>query len=194
MSSMETEKGAVPTPQAPPVAPTDNKYRVVDVILRVLLLAASIASVVLMVTSKQTEIIVSPFGSRPNAAKFQNSPAFIYLVAALSVAGLYSIITALVSLSYMRKPIVPPKLFWILLIHDVLLLGIVAAATGTAGGVGYIGLKGNTHVRWGKIRNVYDKFCRHVGASIIVSLFAAAVLVLLVFVNANSLYRRIPKY
>lgn len=75
-----------------------------------------------------------------------------------------------------------------------LLLGIVAAATGTAGGVGYIGLKGNTHVRWGKICNVYDKFCRHVGASIIVSLFAAVVLVLLVFVNANSLYRRIPKY
>ena len=74
-----------------------------------------------------------------------------------------------------------------------LILGIVAAATGAAGGVGYIGLKGNTHVQWMKICNLYGKFCRHIGGSIFVSLFAAAVLVLLVVVNGYSLYRRIPK-
>ncbi|KAL2922802.1 CASP-like protein Ni6, partial [Bienertia sinuspersici] len=115
-----------------------------------------------------------------------------YFVAALSVAGLYSIITTIASLSFLGKPSVPPKFFLVLLVLDVVIVGIVGSATGTAGGVGYIGLKGNNHVRWMKICNVYDKFCQHVGASIAVSLFLAVMLVLLVVVNAISLYRRIP--
>lgn len=191
----ETEKGTVPPPEAPPVvaATTDKKCGVVDVVLRFLLLAASITAVVVMVTSKQTEIIPTLRGPAPIPAKFQHSPAFIYFIVALSVAGLYSIITAIVSLSFLGKPNVPAKLFWFLIIDDVLMLGIVAAATGAAGAVGYIGLKGNTHVQWREICNVYDKFCRHVGSSIAVSLVAAVVLVLLVIVNAHSLYRRIPE-
>ncbi|XP_021728870.1 CASP-like protein Ni6 [Chenopodium quinoa] len=193
---METEKGTVPPPEAPPTAVAttmDKKCRGIDVILRVLLLAASIVAIVVMVTSKQTATVLTPRGPIRAPAKFEHSPAFIYFVVALSVAGLYSIITAIASLSFFRKSSIPPKLFWILLVHDVLILGIVAAATGAAGGVGYIGLKGNTHVKWMKICNFYGKFCRHIGGSIFVSLFAAVVLVLLVVVNGYSLYCRIPE-
>ncbi|KNA24831.1 hypothetical protein SOVF_012170 [Spinacia oleracea] len=191
MSSMESEKGTV---VAPPAAENGNNKKCggVDVILRVLLLAASIAAVVVMVTSNQTETVPTPRGPMRAPAKFHHSPAFIYFVVALSITGVYSIITSIASLSSMRKSKVPAKLFWILLLHDVLILGIVASATGAAGGVGYIGLKGNTHVRWMKICNLYGKFCRHIGASILVSLFAAVVLVLLVVLDGYSLYRRIP--
>lgn len=192
ISSMETEKGTGPT--AVVTASNGKSCTVADVILRVLLLAASVVAVVVMVTSKQTVNVPVPNLGIAVAvpAKFSQSPAFIYFVVALSVAGLYSIITVIASFSFIGKPNVPPKLFWILAAHDVLVLGIVAAATGTAGGVAYIGLKGNSHVRWGKICNVYDKFCRHVGGSIAVSLVASVVLVLLVILNAYSLYRCIP--
>ncbi|RWW00610.1 hypothetical protein GW17_00036420 [Ensete ventricosum] len=66
----------------------------------------------------------------------------------------------------------------------------MASATGNAGSVAYIGLKGNSHVNWNKICNVYGKFCRHVGSSAAVSLVASIVLVLLVVLSSYSLYRR----
>ncbi|KAF5181986.1 Casp-like protein, partial [Thalictrum thalictroides] len=71
-----------------------------------------------------------------------------------------------------------------------LMVGIVVSATGTAGGVAYTGLKGNSHARWGKICNVYDKFCRHVGISLALSLFASVLLVVLVMLSTYTLYRR----
>ncbi|KAL9240868.1 hypothetical protein vseg_015040 [Gypsophila vaccaria] len=193
---METEKvaetGATPTPT---VAKSEGKCIIVDVALRFLLLAACIVAVVLMGTSKQTAMIPVPGVpglTVPIPAKFSNSPAFIYFLVALSTAGLYSIVTLITSLSFISKPNIPPKIFLILALHDVLILGVVAAATGTAGGVAYIGLKGNSHVNWGKICNVYDKFCRYLGTSIFFSLFAAVLLVILVILNTLSLYKRIP--
>lgn len=72
-----------------------------------------------------------------------------------------------------------------------IMLGIVASATGAAGSIAYVGLKGNDHTRWMKICHVYDKFCRHVGSSIAVSLFAAVLLVFLCVLNICSLYKRI---
>lgn len=74
-----------------------------------------------------------------------------------------------------------------------LILGLVASATGTAGGVAYVGLKGNDHLMWNKICNKYDKFCHHLAGSLAASLFASIVLVLLVWLSVYSLHGRIPK-
>lgn len=68
--------------------------------------------------------------------------------------------------------------------------GVMASAAGTAGSVAYLGLKGNSHVNWNKVCNVYDKFCRHVGSSAAVSLVASVLLVSLVVLSSYSLYRR----
>ncbi|GFQ06230.1 CASP-like protein 1d1 [Phtheirospermum japonicum] len=115
------------------------------------------------------------------------------LCAALSVAGLYSIIThylILYHISFASNFIKQSrKLFF----YFQLLLGIVAAATGTAGAVAYIGLKGNSHVGWKKICNVYEDFCKHVGASVFVSLFASIVLAFLVLLSVYDLSKKIPK-
>ncbi|XP_057476982.1 CASP-like protein 1 [Actinidia eriantha] len=198
----EPEKAEVLAPEAPPpeskvtaATPPPDYLVVADLVLRVLLFALAVAAVVVMVTSEQTKLIplpFPPFGStRP--AKFTHSPAFIYFVAALSVAGLYSILTTAVSFLALLKPGCSTKLLAHVVISDVLILGIVASATGAAGGVAYIGLEGNSHVGWMKICNVYDKFCRHLGAAIIVSLFASVVLVLLVVLSAYSLSKKIPQ-
>ncbi|KAA8548514.1 hypothetical protein F0562_000219 [Nyssa sinensis] len=198
---LELEKVA-PPPEAPPPeskAPYEARptefFVVVDVVLRVLLFASTLTSVILVVTSKQTKLV--PFPGIPLlvplSAKFNHSPALIYLVVALSVACLYSIITSLVSLFALLKPGYSTKLLVHCVIIDVLMLGIVAAATGAAGGVAYVGLKGNSHVHWQKICNSYDKFCRYVGSAIFISLFASVLLVLLVILSIYSLSRKIPK-
>ncbi|XP_052206723.1 CASP-like protein 1 [Diospyros lotus] len=180
----------------PPEASYHSRLVAADLALRLLLFASAVVAVVVMVTSKQTEMVrwpVAPFPLLPRAAKFNHSPALIYLVAALSVAGLYSIITGLVSFLALSKPGASAKILAHFVILDVLMLGIVSAATGAAGGVAYIGLKGNSHVGWNKICSLYDKFCRHVGGSVAVSLFASVVLALLVILSAYSLSKKIPK-
>ena len=75
-----------------------------------------------------------------------------------------------------------------------LLLGITAAATGAAGGVAYIGLKGNKHVQWNKICHVYSDFCKHIGGSVVASLFGSAVLALLILLSVRSLSKKIPRH
>ncbi|PIN14367.1 hypothetical protein CDL12_13005 [Handroanthus impetiginosus] len=166
-----------------------------QVVLRFLLFGAALVAVVVMVTSKQTEMV--PVQSPPFqayvSAKFNRSPAFIYFVAALSVAGLYGIITTLLSFYAILKPGCCPKLLSHFVIFDVILLGIVAAATAAAGAVAYIGLKGNKHLGWGKVCDVYDDFCGHLAASFAVSLFASIVLVFLVLLSIYSLSKKIPK-
>ncbi|EEF45486.1 CASP-like protein 1D1 [Ricinus communis] len=183
-------------PQPPPPAPLRRDYFAVDVGLRVFLFATTLTAIVVMSTAKQTELAPVPGvpGLRvPVEAKFNHSPAFIYFVAALSVACLYSIITTLASLGVIAKPIYATKFLFYYALWDVLMLGIVAAATGAAGGVAYIGLKGNSHTRWTKICNVYDTFCKHVGSALAISLAASVVLVLLIMLSVCSLYSRVRR-
>ncbi|KAH6788057.1 hypothetical protein C2S52_007609 [Perilla frutescens var. hirtella] len=157
-----------------------------EVVLRFLLFASAVVAVVVIVTSEQTK------NSRP--AKFNYSPALIYFVAAVSVLGLYSIITTLFSFyALILKPGSFPQVLSHFIIVDVLLLGIVSAATGSAGAIAYTGLKGNSHLGWGKVCAVYGKFCRYVGASVAVSLFASVVLAFLVLLSVYSLSKKIPK-
>ncbi|CAD5169410.1 unnamed protein product [Musa acuminata subsp. malaccensis] len=179
---------------AVPSRPPPNLF-FLDFGLRLLLFASAVTALVVMVTSKQTKLIsvtVAPSSQIlvSRDAKFQHSPAFIYLVAALSVTGLYSIITMLVSLFSIASPSPSPKTLFLLILFDTLMAGVMASATGNAGSVAYIGLKGNSHVNWNKICNMYGKFCRHVGSSTAVSLIASIVLVLLVVLSSYSLYRR----
>ncbi|GAA0152148.1 dehydrogenase [Lithospermum erythrorhizon] len=188
------EKRATAAPEAP------RSFAVADVVLRFLLFAAAVISVLVMVTSNEKKTFSVPLPTNPitltevtRTSKWRYSPAFVYFVVALSVAGIYSIITFLLALLALMKRSMPTKLLSHIIIMDVLLLGIVSAATGTAGAVGYLGLKGNTHTSWAKICNRYHKFCRHIGGSIVVSLIASVILVFLVLLNIYALSKRIPK-
>ncbi|XP_041000925.1 CASP-like protein 1D1 [Juglans microcarpa x Juglans regia] len=185
-SDQEYGKGAPPRPDAPAVV----NFFAIDVALRVLLFAAAVTGVVVMVTSKQTKWTPG-LGDRD--AKFKHSPAFIYYVVALSIAGLYALISILASISVLSKPNFQTKFLLHFAFLDVLMLGIVASATGSAGGVAYVGLKGNKHVGWIKVCSTYDKFCQHLAGSLAVSLFACVLLVFLTWLSIFSLHARIHK-
>ncbi|GMI64111.1 CASP-like protein 1D2 [Hibiscus trionum] len=196
LESAPKSEAAPPEPEAAAVAPAKFRfnYSLVDVAIRILVFAATLTSVVVMVTSDQTEVVTVPGlpgVSLPLQAKFNHSPALIYFVAALSVTGFYSIITTLASLSVVLKPIYSKSFLLVFAFLDVVFVGIVASATGAAGGVAYIGLKGNSHVGWTKICNVYDKFCRYNASSLALALFAAILLVLLSMMSTLALYKKI---
>ncbi|XP_030548248.1 CASP-like protein 1D1 [Rhodamnia argentea] len=188
-------EGAKPAAEEPPPPSKGPNLFTADVVLRGLLFASTVTAIVVLVTSNQTEetsVPGVPFPV-PVEAKFNNSPAFVYFLVALSVACLYSIITALASISVVLKPDFSASFLLFFVLWDVVMLGIMASAIGTAGGVGYIALKGNSHVRWAKICHVYDKFCQHIGASVAVSFLAAFVLILLITLSIVSLHKKIPQ-
>lgn len=197
--AQEPEKAAPPPPEAKTsgdAVPT-KYFALLEFVLRFLLFASALVAVLLVVTSKQTKIVpvspFSPFAVAPRDAKFNQSPAYIYFVTALSVTGLYALISTLISFYSLLKPGYFTKALSHFIILDVLLLGILASAIGAAGAVSYIGLKGNSHAGWRKVCNIYDKFCRHNAASLAVSLFGSIVLVLLVLLSVYALSKKIPK-
>ncbi|GJX90923.1 CASP-like protein 1 [Tanacetum coccineum] len=124
-----TLESPVPTSEYKGSASTGGlrNHVLVDLVLRVILFASAFVAIIIMVTSKQTKMIpVAPSLAIPVTAKFSQIPAFTYYVAAMSVACLYSIITCVLSIFAMLKPKGSS-------IKQLLLLGILAAATGAAG-------------------------------------------------------------
>ncbi|KAF7151918.1 hypothetical protein RHSIM_Rhsim02G0013100 [Rhododendron simsii] len=166
---------------APPPTTRDARhdyFRVADVVLRLLLFAAALVAVVVMVTSKETrpvaEIPIPPYVVF-ESAKFQDSPAFMAGLASCYHKGCHG--RSVTKISCCMQ----------------LLLGIVAAATGAAGGVAYVGIKGNSHTGWTKVCGVFGRFCAHVESAIAVSIFASILLANLVILSAHSLSKNIPK-
>ncbi|KAI3816402.1 hypothetical protein L1987_16096 [Smallanthus sonchifolius] len=162
-----------------------KNHVVADLVLRTVLFVTALVAMIVMVTSKQTKLVtVAPGLAIPMVANFDQSPAFVYYVAALAVACLYSIITGVISiLALVNRKQGSMKLMSHFVILDVLLLSILASATGAAGAVGYIGYKGNSHTRWNEVCPVFGSFCGHIAGSVAVSLLPSIALLLLVWLS-----------
>ncbi|MDG6100457.1 MARVEL-like domain-containing protein, partial [Alteromonas sp. ZYF713] len=99
-SSIDHTQDAPLKSSGPPPEYKSSTGLLADVVLRVLLFATALVAVIVMVTAKQTKLFPNPFAPGMSIridAKFNYSPAYIYFVAALSVATLYSIITGVLS-------------------------------------------------------------------------------------------------
>ncbi|GAA0139594.1 dehydrogenase [Lithospermum erythrorhizon] len=173
-----------------------------DVVLRLLLFASALVAVLVMIIdSNQTETVeltLPPFINPitfVRTAKIKHWPAFIYFVTTLSLAGLYSIITLALSSSilFFKLKITCMLLPYLIMMDVVINVGIVSSATGAAGAVAYTALKGNSHTNWTNICDTYDHFCQHIGISVMVSLFASILLVMLLLLNINTLFKKINK-
>ncbi|KAK9077730.1 hypothetical protein SSX86_006067 [Deinandra increscens subsp. villosa] len=172
-----------------------KNHLVVDVMLRVMVFATSLIGVIVMVTSKQTKMIpVAPGMAIPLAANFNQSPAFIYLVIALSVACLYGMISGVLSVLILLKPKGSSSELMIhFLILDAVLLGMMGSATGAGGAVAYIGFKGNIHTRWNEVCNMYDSFCVHIAATVTLSVLPSLALLLLIWLSVLVLSKKINR-
>uniref|UniRef100_A0A1D1YKD5 CASP-like protein n=1 Tax=Anthurium amnicola TaxID=1678845 RepID=A0A1D1YKD5_9ARAE len=190
--TLETEAAAPPPTSAP-----GNALSMVDLTLRLLLFATTLTSLVVMVASKQTKVVTIPLPlpfprmvQVLQEAKFTQSPAIIYFVVAHSVACLHSLLSSVVLFYGVSKPSLSSRLLLGLALVDTVMAGVVASAMGAVSSLAYVALKGNKHVGWVKVCNVFDKFCHHLAGSIIISLISSIILCLLVMLSTYSLYRR----
>nr|XP_043630348.1 CASP-like protein 1 [Erigeron canadensis] len=170
--------------------------RVADVALRILLFVTALVAIIVMVTSEETKLVsLLPGVTVRVVTKFSYSPALINLVVALSVACLYSVITGVLSVLALMKPgggnFTKMQFYFVIL--DALLLGIVAAAIGAAGSVGYIALKGDSHTGWNKLCDKVTTPCVHYAASFIIALISSITLLLLVWLSVYMFSKMIAR-
>ncbi|KAI4372481.1 hypothetical protein MLD38_010705 [Melastoma candidum] len=196
MASAEFQGDALPPPPPPPQPRPRPRPGAAHAGLRIVLFALGLTSVVVMLQSKQTVYVSVPGVPYPVPvqAKWTQSPAFVYFVVAMSIVGLYGLITAIAALCFaLKKTASRAGALLVYLIWDVVMLGLVASTAGTAGATAYIGFEGNKNAGWAKICDVYGTFCHRVAASIIISLIAGIVLIILIILSAHSLHRRVHK-
>ncbi|XP_042474810.1 CASP-like protein 1E1 [Macadamia integrifolia] len=158
--------------------------------LRMLALVTTLIAFILTSVSNETQLILvtvqpnlPPFDV-PATAKWQYISAFIYLLIANVVACAYavsSLVLTMLKLAGMDVTI---------LALDLVVAVLLFSGNGAAAAIGVVGYKGNGHLRWEKVCNVFMKFCRFNTASIAVSIIGALIFLMLAVFRALLLHKR----
>ncbi|KAJ7954473.1 CASP-like protein [Quillaja saponaria] len=164
-----------------------------DVLLRIIGLACTfIASVIVGVDKERKIIPLKVTDSLPPLqitviAKWHYMSAFVYFLVSNAKACTYAA-TSLV-FSMMAKNIKNNMALLVLVILDLLIMGLLLSASGAAAAIGVIGLKGNSHVQWRKVCDVFGTYCRHMAAAVVLSLLGSFVFLWLVVLSVLNLQR-----
>lgn len=78
----------------------------------------------------------------------------------------------------------------VVVLSDLVMVALLFSSIGAALAIGLMGYKGNTHVQWGKVCNVFDKFCDKTAAAIGLSAVAALLFFLLVVIATMNLHKK----
>ncbi|CAA7406017.1 unnamed protein product [Spirodela intermedia] len=158
--------------------------------LRLAMVSTAAVSLAVVLSSNQKKLVSSPLLSSPAAyeAKFTYSSAIIYSLAATAAGLLHGVLTAAVV--FFRRKAAPSRLLLQLAFADALAAAVMGSATGALSAIGYLALRGNSHVGWSRVCNIFDKYCWHVGITIVLSLAATWILLALVLSSTYSLHRR----
>lgn len=166
----------------------------VEVVLRVMALSLTLVAAIILGVDKETQIVPITLVSTlppldvPVSAKWHYLSAFLYFVVANSIACAYAAVSVILSLmnKHGQKSFLT---MFVLLVMDTLMIALLFSSNGAALAIGIVGYKGNSHVQWKKVCNVFGKFCNHAAASIVVSLLGSTAFILLVLLATLSLRR-----
>uniref|UniRef100_A0A0D9V0X9 CASP-like protein n=1 Tax=Leersia perrieri TaxID=77586 RepID=A0A0D9V0X9_9ORYZ len=98
--------------------------------------------------------------------KRDSDRCFRYMVVANAMVFLYS--AGALAMVRRRGAVVAA-----VMVGDLVALALLFSAVGAAAQFGLIGERGNSHVRWAKVCDVYGPFCERAMAAVAVSLIAA---------------------
>ncbi|QCD84352.1 CASP-like protein 1C3 [Vigna unguiculata] len=147
--------------------------RVLTLFLRFLAIGATIAAVIVMLTSHDsTQVLNLTF-----TAKYSNDQAFKFFVIAEAIACGYSIILLFTCSQ--------TSLWRLVLLLDVVIAMLLSSSVSAALAIAHVGKKGNTHAGWLPICGQVPKFCDHVTGALVAAFAAAIIYFLLIF---SSLY------
>ncbi|KAL2899994.1 CASP-like protein 1E2 [Bienertia sinuspersici] len=164
-------------------------------VLRVLALLLTLTAAILLGLDKQTKIVplqlspsLPPF-YLPAVAKYTYVSAYVYFVAANSIACAFAAISLVIACtnkgggkqSFLRMMII---------VADLVMVALLFSSIGAATSIGIVGLKGNSHLQWKKVCDLFGKFCHQVMASVALSLLGAIAFFLLLIISVSKLQKR----
>ncbi|CAN0855912.1 CASP-like protein 1E1 [Linum grandiflorum] len=162
-----------------------------EVVLRIGALLLTLAAAIVMGVDKQTKTVplqllpTLPPVNVPVTAKWHYLSAFVFFVVANAIACSYALLSIVIALAGKRG-----MASAVTMMMDLLMVALLFAGNGAATAVGLLGRNGNSHVRWNKVCNVFDKFCHQVAASIGLSLIGSLLFVLIVLLAVVRLHRK----
>lgn len=169
-------------------------YGLPELALRVLALLLTVAAAILLGLDKQTKMIslqISPnlpAFNVPLTAKSSYLSGFVYFVVVNSIASVFA--AASLALTFASNGGRKAVSRLMIIVTDLMMVALLFSGIGAASAVGVIGLKGNSHLQWKKVCNVYGKYCHQGMASVALSLLGAIAYLLLVILTASKLQKR----
>lgn len=118
---------------------------------------------------------------------FTKSSCFRFFVVANAIACAYAAISLILTLANRNGK---KGIATLIILFDLIMVALLFSAIGAAGAIGLMGFKGNSHVQWKKVCNVFDKFCDQGAASIGLSGAAAGAFFVLVVLAIFNLHKK----
>ncbi|KAK1293105.1 hypothetical protein QJS10_CPB17g01438 [Acorus calamus] len=176
------------------VAIDRSSLRLSDLLLRLIALVTTLVAVVIMGTAIETKTVpitvVPTLPPLPVAltAKWHYLSAFTYFIATHAIACSYLAFS--LALLVANRASGAKSLAFALAVADVIVMGLMFTGNSATIAVGLIGFKGNSHVGWNKVCNVYKGYCNHIGAAALMSLIGSITVLLIVVLTIASLHKR----
>ncbi|TKY72974.1 CASP protein 1B1 [Spatholobus suberectus] len=168
-----------------PVPETKPKKDWVLLSLRVVAFLATASATLVMAFNKQTKrFVVATVGSTPItatiAAKFNQTPAFVFFVIANGNASLHNLVMIAMDVLGPQYDYKGLRLALVAIL-DMMTMALASAGDGAATFMSELGKHGNSHARWDKICDKFGTYCNRGGAALIAS-FIGFILLLIISV------------
>ncbi|KAG8372987.1 hypothetical protein BUALT_Bualt12G0124100 [Buddleja alternifolia] len=163
-----------------------------ELVLRVVAVALSLAAAVVLATNKQTVTVAVilvptlPAVNIPVTAKWHDLSSSVYFFVANIIACTYGVISLLLMLANKGTK---KGVAMLVIIFDLVMVALLFSSVGASSALGLMGYKGNSHLQWRKVCNVFGKFCLQGTAALAlcgVASFAFFLLVLLAILNLHK--------
>ncbi|XP_015900698.3 CASP-like protein 1B1 [Ziziphus jujuba] len=164
--------------------------------LRMVSFLGTASATLVMAFSKETKtLVVATIGNTPISAtitaKFQHNPAFVFFVIANAMASLHNLL--MIMAEVLRDKFNDKGVYLVMVaILDMMTVGLASAGDGGATFMAMLGKKGNSHARWNKICDKFDRFCDRGGGALIASYVGLAFLLLITVLSIIKLLKH-PK-
>ncbi|CAI9268357.1 unnamed protein product [Lactuca saligna] len=194
VNSSKSVKGAPPIVaattvrlgQQPPLGGWKRGVGIIDLILRICAITATLAAAAVMGTTSQD----LPFFTRffQFQASYDDFPTFTFFLVGNVITCVYLLLSLPLSIVCIIRPhIVGARM--LLLLFDTLALALTMAAASAAAAIVYLAHNGNPNTNWPALCQQFNEFCPRVSGAVVGSFLATAILVALVVLSAAALRR-----
>ncbi|KAI3452284.1 hypothetical protein Pfo_008949 [Paulownia fortunei] len=170
-----------------PKAGVNRGVAVLDFILRLVAIIATLASAIAMGTTDESLPFFTQFIRF--RAKYDDLPMFTFFLVSNAIATAYLVLSLALSVFHILKSDAKVTRT-VLIILDTTILALLTAGASAAAAIVHLAHKGNVRANWVAICQQYNSFCERVSGSLVGSFIGILVLMLLILLSAVALSRQ----